>query len=126
MIGLFVLYSVWGPKFRRQRIADLAFIPVGVVLGFLTMFVGGTGPFVAAFISPDTFGKEPISATHGACMTVPHGFKVLMFAFLGFSFAPWMGLIAMMTVTGVLGIWAGRSVLLKLPERAFKIILIPY
>ena len=122
VIGLFVLYLVWGPTFRKQRIADLAFMPVGTVIGFLTMFVGGTGPFVAMFISPDTFGKEPTSATHGACMTVQHGFKVLVFAALGFAYGPWLGLIAMMIVTGLFGIWVGRSVLLKLPERTFKII----
>ena len=122
VIGLFVLYTVWGPNVRKQRITNLAFLPVGVAIGFLTMFVGGTGPFVAMFISPDTFGKEPTSATHGACMTVQHSFKVIVFAVLGFAYGPWLGLIVMMMVTGLLGIWVGRSVLLKLPERTFKLI----
>ncbi len=122
IIGLFVLYSVWGPKFRRVRIADRAYSAVGAATTFLTMFVGGTGPFVAAFISPDRFGKEPTVATHGACMTVQHGLKVAVFGLFGFAFGPWLVLLAAMIAGGFLGTLAGRAVLLKLPERAFTIV----
>ena len=122
VIGAFVLYSVWGPKFRKHPIPNLAFMPVGVAITFLTMFVGGTGPFVAAFISPDRFGKESTVATHGACMTVQHAFKVFVFGLFGFAFGPWLPLVAAMIVTGLLGTMLGRSVLLKLPEKTFRIV----
>ena len=85
------------------------------------MFVGGTGPFVAAFVSPDRFGKEPTVATHAACMTFQHGLKVVVFGMLGFAFGPWIPLLVAMVMGGFLGTLAGRVVLLKLPERAFAI-----
>lgn len=121
VIGAFILYSVWGPKFGRRRIADRAYAAVGVATTFLTMFVGGTGPFVAAFVSPDRFGKEPTVATHGACMTVQHGLKVAVFGLFGFAFGPWIALLAAMIGAGFLGTLVGRAVLLRLPERAFRI-----
>lgn len=122
VIGLFILYSVWGPKFRKARIADRAFVLVGVVTSFITMFIGGTGPFVAAFVTPDRFGKEPMVATHGACMMVQHGFKVAVFLVLGFAYGPWLGLLAAMIAGGFLGTLVGRAVLLHLPERVFTIV----
>jgi uncharacterized membrane protein YfcA len=120
VIGLFVLYSVWGPTLRAGRIANPAYFPVGLGITFLTMFVGGTGPFVGAFITPDRFGREPTVATHASCMTVQHSFKVFVFGLLGFAYAPWLALVAAMIVTGLLGSFVGRSVLVKLPQKTFK------
>ncbi|MFT5445464.1 MAG: putative membrane protein YfcA [Gammaproteobacteria bacterium] len=122
VIGLFVLFSVWGPKFNAQRIANPAFLPVGIGVTFLTMFVGATAPFVAAFISPDRFGREPTVATHAACMTVQHSCKVFVFGLLGFSYAPWLVLLSAMIVIGLLGSMVGRSVLMKLSQKTFKLI----
>jgi len=122
ILGLFILWSVWGPKLRKVRIADKAFLGVGVATTFITMFVGGTGPFVAAFVNPDRFGKEATVGTHAACMTLQHGFKVAVFIVLGFAFAPWLPLLAAMIAAGFLGTLTGRAVLMKLPEKAFKII----
>ena len=122
MLGVFILYAVWGPKLRRTRIGHRAFAVVGLVTTFLTMFVGGTGPFLAAFVNPERFGKDGTVATHGACMTFQHGFKALVFGALGFAFAPWLFLLAAMILAGFLGTLAGRAVLVRLPERTFKII----
>ncbi len=121
VIGLFILYTVWGPKFRKRRIGNRLYALAGAATTFITMFVGGTGPFVAAFISPDRFGKEQTVGTHAACMTIQHGFKVLVFGVLGFAFGPWIMLIVAMVAAGFLGTMVGRAVLLRLPERAFKI-----
>lgn len=120
LLGLFILYSAWGAGFRKLRIADRGFALVGVATSFVTMFVGGTGPLVAAFVNPDRFGKEATVATHGACMTLQHGFKVAMFIVLGFAFGPWLVLLALMIAAGFLGTLAGRAVLLELPEKTFR------
>ena len=36
ILGGFILYSVWGPKLARMRVADRAFAAVGVVTTFIT------------------------------------------------------------------------------------------
>lgn len=122
ILALFILYTVWGPKFRKLELSGWAYSVAGVATTFVTMFVGGTGPFVAAFITPERFGKERTVATHAACMTLQHGFKVLVFGALGFAFGPWLALMLAMVVAGFLGTMAGRSVLLRLPEHTFRIV----
>jgi uncharacterized membrane protein YfcA len=122
VLGVFILYAVWGPKLRKTRVAHRGFALVGLVTTFLTMFVGGTGPFLAAFINPERFGKDGTVATHGACMTFQHGFKALVFGALGFAYAPWLFLMLAMVAAGFLGTLAGRAVLMRLPEQTFKLI----
>lgn len=121
ILGLFILYSVWGPKLGRASLSDAAFVPVGAVTSFLSMFIGGTGPFVASFVNPDRFGKEGTVATHAACMTLQHTMKVVVIGALGFAFAPWAAFLAAMIAAGFAGTLLGRSVLLRLPERVFAI-----
>ncbi len=121
ILGVFILYSVWGPKLGRASLREVAFVPVGAVTSFLSMFIGGTGPFVASFVNPDRFGKEGTVATHAACMTMQHGLKVVVIGALGFAFAPWALFLVAMIAAGFAGTVLGRSVLLRLPERIFAI-----
>lgn len=119
-IALFILYSVWAPRLRLSRMPRSGFLPVGVVTTFLTMFVGGTGPLVAAFVSSQPLDREGIVATHAACMSVQHSFKVVTFGFIGFHLLPWLPLAAAMIAAGFAGTVLGRRILLRLPEQTFR------
>ncbi len=119
LLGVFILAMVWLPKPHKHAIANKAYSLVGLVSTFLTMFLGGTGPFVAAFLPPAHFGKQQTVATHAACMTVQHGFKVLAFGVLGFTFSHWLPLVLAMIAAGFAGTVTGRAVLMKLPEKVF-------
>lgn len=119
LLGLFVLYAVWAPKLRPSSIPLAGFVPVGALTSFATMFVGGTGPLVSAFLSPERLGREKLIATHAACMTTQHGLKGLAFGFLGFQFLPWLPVMAAMIASGFVGTLAGRRILQRLPERLF-------
>jgi len=127
ILGLFILACVWLPKLKASRIANRAFVLVGVVGSFVTMFVGATGPFVASFITPERLERHAVVATHATCMSVQHTLKVAAFGFLGFAFLPWVPLLAAMIAAGFLGTMLGRRLLDRLPHhifaRAFKIIL---
>jgi uncharacterized membrane protein YfcA len=119
ILGLFILASVWLPKLKRKQISDRGFAVVGVLATFCTMFVGATGPFVAAFLSPDRLGRHALVATHATCMTVQHTLKVVAFVFLGFVFVPWVPLLAAMIGAGFLGTMLGKRLLDRLPEKVF-------
>ena len=121
VLACFILYTVWGPKLAKQKVPAAGFIGVGAVTSFATMFVGATGPLLAALLPPDKYGKMVTVATHGACMTVQHGLKVVAFGIVGFAFVEWMPLIAAMIATGFLGTTTGKKVLDWMPERAFAI-----
>lgn len=120
ILGLFVLWSCWGKGLRPAKLPARWFALVGAATSFVTMFLGATGPFVAAFISPDRLTRHEVVATHAGCMTFQHSLKVAAFTALGFAFLPWLPMLALMIGLGFLGTMAGRRLLDRLPEARFK------
>jgi uncharacterized membrane protein YfcA len=84
IIGIFVLYAVWGPKMKAMEPSRIRFAVVGAVASFATMFAGATGPLIAPFIKASTTDRMMTVATHAAFMSWQHGVKILAFGFLGF------------------------------------------
>ncbi|MGI9332326.1 MAG: TSUP family transporter [Gammaproteobacteria bacterium] len=127
ILAAFVLYSVWAPKPKGLAVRGAGYSVVGTVSSFCTMFVGGTGVLVAAFWSPQRMGRQGLVATHAACMTLQHGFKVIAFGLLGFQFAGWAAMLAAMIGSGFLGTLVGKAVLDRIPQaafaRAFRLVL---
>lgn len=119
-VGLFILWSVFfrPPAFLRNS-AGLT----GVFSSFLTMFFGGTGPFVATFVRAQELDRMRHVATHAALMTIQHLLKILVFGLLGFAFAQWIGFVALLIGAGFLGTVVGRHVLTKIDERRFGLAL---
>ena len=121
VLGLFVLYATWAPKFRSSDPGPAKFFGVGVVGGFGTMFVGGTGPLVAPFVNAACGERQQVVATHATLMTFQHLFKVIAFGLLGFAFGPYIPLLVGLLLFGALGTLAGRNILNRLPEHVFRI-----
>lgn len=119
LLAAFILWSIWAPGLSKRSIADKGFAIVGAVASFLTMFLGATGPFVAAFWRVEKLGRQGVVATHGAAMTVQHGFKVIAFGLLGFAFSQWWVPIVSMVVAGYFGTRLGKRILARLPEALF-------
>ncbi|NNU81085.1 sulfite exporter TauE/SafE family protein [Halovulum dunhuangense] len=119
-VGGFILWSVFStpPGFLR-RSAGLA----GFVSSALSMFFGGTGPFVAAFLKAQGLGRMAQVATHSTLMSTQHLLKTVTFAILGFAFSQWVGLVALLVVIGFLGTLAGGKVLARIDERRFRLVL---
>jgi uncharacterized membrane protein YfcA len=120
-IALFVLWAAWGKGPRPADLPPPAFAVVGAVTGFLSMFVGVTGPLLAAFLAPERLGRHGVVATHAACMTVQHGLKVAAFVTLGFAFLPWLPVTLAMIATGFAGTVVGKRLLDRMPERRFAL-----
>jgi uncharacterized membrane protein YfcA len=119
-LGLFILWTVWLPPpglFRRSAAL------VGGFSSFLTMFFGGTGPFVAAFVKAQDVPRMTYVGTHAALMTMQHLLKTIVFGFLGFAFAQWLPLVGLLVAVGFLGTLAGRQMLTRIEERYFRMAL---
>ncbi|NNJ69386.1 MAG: TSUP family transporter [Boseongicola sp.] len=116
-VGTFVLFTIIAksPKWLSRWPAI-----TGVISSFLTMFFGATGLFVASFTKSLALPRQPHVATHAAMMTLQHGLKVLIFAVLGFAFAPWAPTIAIMIATGLLGTYTGKHALAKMSDHNFN------
>lgn len=119
VLGLFILWTLWFPGLKANRIPDKGFFWVGAVASFCTMFLGATGPLIGAFWNVEKLGRKGVVATHAACMTLQHSFKVIAFIILGFAFAPWIAFLIAMIAAGFVGTLLGKRVLSRLPERLF-------
>jgi uncharacterized protein len=85
------------------------------------MFVGSTGPLVAAFLVPDPLTRHQVVATQGALMTIQHALKVIAFTALGFALIEWIPLLALMVGLGFVGTYAGRRLLDRVDESRFQL-----
>lgn len=122
ILAVFIIWSLWTPKFKASAIPEWGFLPVGAVAAFATMFVGATGILLGAFWNHEKLGKMGVVGTHGAAMTMQHGLKVVAFGVLGFSFREWLPLVVAMLVSGFVGTLVGKRILSWLPDRLFKIL----
>ena len=119
-IGAFVLWSVFGtiPALGHGHVTIS-----GIVSTFLTMFFGATGPFVAAMVKSLKLDPVDHVATHAALMTIQHFVKVVAFGILGFAFGAYLPLVVAMILSGLIGTYAGKHLLVRAGKAYFKPIL---
>ena len=124
VLGLFILYLVWLPTPKRAGFLppNLRSVMGGFFSTLASLFVGASGPLAAAFIHRSSEKKEIYVATHAASMVVQHGLKSLVFGLIGFSYADYALLMLFMALTGFMGTYVCKHVLLKLPEHVFVFI----
>ena len=120
LVATFILWTVFGkmPAIKLQYI-----VFGGMFSSFLTMFFGATGPFISAMVK--TIKLDPLKhiATHSSLMTIQHIIKVIVFGLLGFSFAEYFNLILIMILSGLLGTYIGKKVLVNFGKKYFKVVL---
>lgn len=120
IMGCFVLFSVWGPKFKGMGSGNKSMFLGGILTAVMGLFIGGSGPIAAGFITRMNLKREQIIATHATNMVFQHGIKIITFGMLGFVFMPWVGFLIIMLIAGFLGTMAGRVILWHIPEEKFK------
>ncbi|WP_432471607.1 sulfite exporter TauE/SafE family protein [Amphritea sp. HPY] len=118
----FILLLVWGPKLAKHEVSPTGLISAGAVTTLISMFVGATGPLVAAFVHRLGFEKYRTVATFAACMSFQHLLKLLVFGWIGFAFIDWLPLIIAMIISGFMGTWIGLHLLQKIPPEKFQIV----
>lgn len=119
-VGVFILWSIlFTPPALMRRSGAVA----GGLSSFLTMFFGGTGPFVAAYVRTLNLDRMGFVATHATLMMIQHSLKTIVFGFLGFAFSTWAAFVALLIGAGFLGTIVGRHALARIDERRFKFVL---
>lgn len=121
VLGGFVLLLTWVKIPGIERINHLGLAAISVVLAFVTMLVGATGPLVSPIFAKFFEGdRKALVATHAVAMTAQHFMKIVVFGVAGFAFHTWLPLVAAMVLTGYLGTIYGTRLLERLPEEAFR------
>ncbi len=100
IVGIFILWTVYG---KIPAIKSRYIIIGGIFSSFLTMFFGATGPFIAGMVKTTV--------------------KVLVFGFMGFSFSDYFHIILLMIISGFIGTYIGKKVLIQFGQKYFKIFL---
>jgi uncharacterized membrane protein YfcA len=121
LIGIWILvFLVWRRKKPTLRQPPLwVYAPLGLATGFISVFVGATGPFLAPFFLRDDFNKEEIIATKAVCQAAVHLFKIPVFMSVGFDFSAELPFLASMVVAVVLGSLLGKRLLRQLSQAVF-------
>ncbi len=123
VLGVFILGITWMTIPGVQSLKGAALAAASGIVAFLSMFLGATGPLMAAILGaliPED--RKALIATSAVALVVHHGLKVLVFGFIGFAFGPWMPLIIAMIATGYLGTLLGSALLSHIPEKSFRLV----
>ncbi len=129
-VGAFVLLVLLWERLEPERLRapDWVLVPAGFVGGLLTVLVGATGPYLAAFFLRDDMTRREIVATKAAVQTFGHLVKIPAFLSIGFAYREHLLLIGPLVVCAVLGTLLGTAVLGRLNEqvfrRAFRVVLL--
>ena len=121
-LGIFIVLLTWMPKFKSAPQVKAKFALLGVATGFISLFAGATGPLLAPFFIRENLSKEELVGTKAACQMFTHFIKMLVFGFIGFNFAPYLGLLAGMIAAVFLGTYIGKLLLGSLNQRQFSIL----
>ncbi|WP_114418433.1 sulfite exporter TauE/SafE family protein [Marinospirillum perlucidum] len=119
-IAGFILFLCWGPKVPPLALGRVGSFLAAALTTFISMFVGATGPLVAAFVKQQHQGDRfRTVANFAASMSLQHLPKAVIFGSAGFVFADWLGLLALMIAAGALGTWAGLKFLARQSNQNF-------
>lgn len=121
-IGLFVLAFLAWDRFKpeRLRMPRWVFAPAGLGGGFLTITIGASGPFLAAFFLRDDVDRHEVVATKAAIQSIGHLIKIPAFLSIGFDYAGELRTIVPLLACVVVGTFAGTAFLHRMREDVFR------
>ncbi len=121
VLAVAILFMTWLPKIKRDFQFKGQFAVIGAFAGFLSLFIGATGPFTAPFFLRAQLGKEGFVATRTASNIPVHLFKLGVFTLSGFVLSSWWKELAVAIPMVFLGNWIGKQLLGKIPEVYFTL-----
>ena len=122
IVGLFILWLCWGnmPALKIGQTRLGMFIG-GVTTTLASVFVGASGPLVAAWLNVNSANRWHYTANFAASMTAQHSVKLIVFGAAGFIFSEWLVLVAAMIFCGYLGTKIGLHMLERIPQGYLKV-----
>lgn len=121
VLAIFIIAITWVklPPLPAAK-SPVVFGVGGAVSTALTMFLGATGPLVAALMARAFDTRQQVVANSAVAMAIQHVLKVAVFGALGFNLAPWLPLAFAMIASGYLGTMIGGGLLENMDEARFR------
>jgi len=124
-IGVFLLFTVIFRHIKKdfKFTQSWAFVPVGMLNGFLSALVGGVGPLAAPFFLAYGLTKEAFVGTEALCATVMHIVKSFTYSRLAVLGQKefWGGLSFGFIM--VLGSYTAKKILEKIPPEKYLVLV---
>lgn len=119
-IGLFIVWYLFlkGPK--KERTIN-SFIPVGLIAGLSSIFIGAVGPLIAPFFLRKDLNKEHIIANKAASQMITHLSKIPLFIyFFNMDYTAELNILLPLILAVYFGTNFGKKILSFIPEALFK------
>ncbi len=119
-IGLFIIWYLFlkGPKKAKKT---NSFIPVGLIAGLSSIFVGAVGPLIAPFFLSKNLNKEQIIANKAASQMITHISKIPLFIyFFNMNYQSEWNVLLPLILAVYIGTNFGKKILSFIPEPLFK------
>ena len=116
------LFKIWrddGERAPGQRRPAL----IGLATGFLTVFVGATGPLLVSLIGNSLETKERLVGTYSACLTVQHLSKIVLFGLIGIQIFDFPTVLVLTLGCSWIGTLIGTKLLIRISENQYRIAL---
>ncbi|MDH4247708.1 MAG: sulfite exporter TauE/SafE family protein [Deltaproteobacteria bacterium] len=125
LIGLFILGTVYLRNIKITKGKDLplwTFIPLGFLMGVLSMIVGVIAPLMGALTVRSEISRFQLIATLAVFATLGHLFKVGAFTFVGFDFLEFLPALTVLVPSVMAGGVLGRLLVSRVSESVFKLL----
>ena len=120
VIGLFIIWYLFLKNKKKERKIN-SFIPVGIISGFSSIFIGATGPLIAPFFLSKNLLKENIIANKAACQMITHITKIPLFIYLfNVNYIKQYNILIPLVLAVFIGTHLGKKILEFIPETLFK------
>ena len=97
------------------------FMPVGLISGISSIFIGAVGPLIAPFFLNKNLTKENIIANKAACQMITHLTKIPLFVFLfNVNYISEYKVLLPLILAVFIGTNFGKKILSFIPEALFK------
>lgn len=123
ILGLGIIVLNFLPKFEIKVVSNYIIVIVGILTGFLTMFIGAMGPILILFFRTFITNRQLIVGTLAWCISFQNLGKAIIFGNLGFDYSLWIFLIIILIGISYLGTVVGKKLLDKSNDVLFKKIL---
>lgn len=119
-IGAFIIWYLFlkGPKKEKQT---KSFVPVGLIAGLSSIFVGAVGPLIAPFFLSKNLNKEQIIANKAVSQMITHLSKIPLFIyFFNMNYKAEWNILLPLIIAVYIGTNFGKRILSFIPEALFR------
>ena len=93
----------------------------GVISSFLSTIIGVTGSLISSVVQSFNLTKPEYISSCAFLLFTQHICKCILFGLMGFAFYEYILLIILVILSGILGTFAGKNIIYKIPDRFLKL-----